>query len=162
MVLDLVTSIPAQEPSLEKNDSSLEQFINSLSINEQVKPLSLDNIQTFAKITEVHDGDSVTAIFPFCGINYKWKCRLYGIDTPVLKSKNAKEQLHAIEARDYLRTLILNKIVHIKCHKFDKYGRILITIDSLNLVVKDVVSNMVQLGFGHVYKGGTKEKWIYE
>lgn len=142
-------------------DSILEHFINSLSKND-AKPLTLDNTETFAKITEVHDGDSVTAIFPFMGTNYKWKCRLFGIDTPELKSKNAKEQLHAIEARDYLRTLILNKIVHIKCHKFDKYGRILISIDALNLEIKDVVPNLIQLGYGRAYTGGIKEKWIYE
>jgi endonuclease YncB( thermonuclease family) len=42
-----------------------------------------------------------------------------------IKSKNPEEKAKAIEARDYLRSLILDKIVEIEISNIDKYGRLL-------------------------------------
>ena len=46
-----------------------------------------------------------------------------------------------------------NKIVHVKCGKFDKYGRLLvyITIDNIN-----INNHLVEKGYAYKYKGGTK------
>ena len=42
-----------------------------------------------------------------------------------MRTKNIKEKELATEVRDFLRDLILDKIVKIKCGDFDKYGRLL-------------------------------------
>lgn len=65
-------------------------------------------------VTKVHDGDSIH-ITP----NGKQHLvvRLAAIDAPELK------QTHGIHSRDYLRSIILNKLVTARCNKLDKYKR---------------------------------------
>lgn len=119
---------------------------------------SLEGMKCKAKVVSIYDGDTVTCIFPFKNEYYKWKCRLIGIDTPELRTKNVKEKEHGYKARDYLRSLVLHKIVDIECFEFDKYGRLLISIhyDGIN-IANDLIKN----GFGVRYDGGTKKKWDY-
>jgi endonuclease YncB( thermonuclease family) len=116
---------------------------------------SLDGIETTAKCVKCYDADTVHLVFGVPGTEnlYKWTCRLLGIDSAEIRSKNPDEKLHAIKARDYLRNLILDKIVEVKCQKFDKYGRVLVTIthDGINLN-EDLVSKKL----AYVYDGGTK------
>ncbi len=148
-----------------------EQIISVLESidSHNIQKFSLKGTETYAKITEVHDGDSVTAILTCDSLNntlYKWKCRIYGVDTPELKSPiGSKERIHAIQARDYLRGIILGKIVRVKCYEFDKYGRLLISInllDNSDNSEKDVSKLLITHKFGHTYSGGTKEKWSYD
>lgn len=74
-----------------------------------------------ATIIEVHDGDTFTFVIDLgFSITIKSKLRLYGINTPeVIGASKVK----GIEARDYVRNLLLNKTVLIKVYKTDKYGR---------------------------------------
>lgn len=129
------------------------------NINENDVPLfSLNGMRCKAKVIKVYDGDTVTCIFPFKGEYFKWKCRLIGIDTPELRTRNLKEKEHGYKARDYLRSQILKEIVDIECHDFDKYGRLLISIMKDNV---DIVHSLIENGFGKAYDGGTKTKWEY-
>ena len=64
----------------------------------------------------------------------------------------------AIEARDYLASLIKNEnqLVYIRCCDFDKYGRLLGLI-FLNKDSKTSVNRMmIEKGYGSYYYGGTK------
>ena len=119
---------------------------------------SLKNYKVEGKVVSVYDGDSVKIIFPFHNENYKWTCRLSGIDTPELRTKNEKEKKYGYKVRDILRTKILNKIVTVICGDFDKYGRLLTTIicneDNCN-----VNEWLVENNYAVVYDGGTKQKW---
>ena len=81
-----------------------------------------------AKCVDVYDGDTIKVVFPLENKLYKWNCRLSGIDTPELRTKNKKEKELGYIVRDKLREKIFNKIIHVKCDKFDKYGRLLIEI----------------------------------
>lgn len=76
-----------------------------------------------AYITEVYDGDTVTATID-CGFNIclKEKLRLGRINAPEVRGA---ERERGLISRDWLRALILNKEVIVKTYKDEKgkYGR---------------------------------------
>ena len=121
-----------------------------------VKPFSLKDMILDAKVASVYDGDTITVVFKLFDSYYKWNCRLDGIDTPEIKTKNMDEKARAIQARDYLRGIILNKVVSITCGDFDKYGRLLVKVFYNNENMND---KMIHLGYAKHYYGGTKEGW---
>ncbi len=126
----------------------------------------LDDLSFRARITSVYDGDTIKAIFKFRGVYNTWSCRIIGIDTPELRTKNLEEKELGYKARDFLRGLVLNKVVQLKCHKFDKYGRLLVDVKvklppplrsgvvTDNGSVKDI---LIQNKFALPYDGGKKQ-----
>jgi micrococcal nuclease len=105
-----------------------------------------------AKCVKVYDGDTVTMAFMVFGEYYKFNIRMYGYDSPELKSE--LDAAKALEAREFLAATILDKTVLLKCGKYDKYGRVL-GIVYLNGV--DINSTMISNGHGKPYYGGKKE-----
>lgn len=97
----------------------------TLPMCSDVSAFSLKGLVVDGFVLDVYDGDSVTVVFAFKGEYYKWKCRLYGIDTPEIRTKDVNEKKKGFEAKEYLQQKILNKNVIVKCHDFDKYGRVL-------------------------------------
>lgn len=116
-----------------------------------------DNIYN-AKIVNVYDGDTVTAVFKFFDKYYKWSCRLDRIDTPEIKTKNINEKSFALKARDFLQEQILGKIVTLHCKDFDKYGRLLVDIFYNNNHINKI---MIDCGYAKEYSGGSKDKWVF-
>ena len=121
---------------------------HELSFNGQTKE---------AKVLSVYDGDTVKVAFELGGTMYKWNCRLSGVDTPELRTKNLQEKKFGYEVRDHLRAKILNKVVTLKCGEFGKYGRLLIEI-----FVDDQSVNkwLIENGYAFEYDGGTKKSWF--
>jgi len=78
-----------------------------------------------AKITEVYDGDTLNAVILHHNKLTKLRIRMLGYDSPEIRTKNLEMKQKGLEARDYLKSLVLDKIVRLECHDFDKYGRIL-------------------------------------
>jgi micrococcal nuclease len=114
-----------------------------------------------AKITQVYDGDSITADIDMGFKIFKQgeKLRLMGIDTPELRGSSDLEKAKAKEARDHLRTLILDETVTIRTYKSDKYGRYLCEVfdeDGVN-----INQHMISRGYARPYTGGKKEPWIF-
>ena len=112
--------------------------------------------QTFqAKIVYVYDGDTVHVVFKVFGTYYRWNCRICGVDTPEIRTKNKEEKEKGIKVRDELRTRLQDKIVTIKCYEFDKYGRLLIDVymDDGGLLSQWLIKNQ----YGYAYHGGTKK-----
>ena len=110
-----------------------------------------------AKVLEVYDGDTITVAFPFGGKMFRWKCRLNGVDTPELRTRNLKEKEFGYKVRDYLREKILGKVVKISCKDFDKYGRLLVEVyDDTESVNNWLIENE----YAFAYDGGTKKKWF--
>jgi endonuclease YncB( thermonuclease family) len=137
-------------------DLNLIKELNSIDIN-QIKKFSFENYETLIKIIKVIDGDTITAIFKFKDTFYKYNFRLNGIDTAEIHSKNINEKTFALNTKQYLNNLIINKILKAKLLNFDKYGRILINIYLSN---DELVSdNLINGGYAKKYDGGTKEKW---
>jgi micrococcal nuclease len=115
-----------------------------------------------AKIVSVYDGDTCTAVVKINGVHQKIKVRCYGYDSPEMKlpaqEENREEKIKkAIVAKEALSELCLNKIVRLKIHGFDKYGRFLGTIYLGNWFKENEVNKiMIENGHGYPYRGGTK------
>lgn len=96
-------------------------------------------------VDQVYDGDTITRakIDLGFGIIRTSKIRLYGINCPEIRNGG-------IEARDFLRSLVLNKNIQIKTYfdKKGKYGRHLATV-FVNGV--DINSKMLSLGLAQSY-----------
>ena len=140
----------------------------ALSVTTKKTPyFSLDGLITRAKVVNVYDGDTVHIVFPFYNKERKkdmcrWKCRLSGIDTPELRTKSSQEKTLAIQAREYVKNYVLDKIVTVKCGKFDKYGRLLVEI---YVFEQDTECSLNQLlidrGIAKEYNGGKKDEFNY-
>jgi len=135
---------------------------------------SFNNMTFIGKVVDVYDGDTITVVFRYGGKLQQHRCRMLGYDSPEMKPLRSKvdrdlEITEAKKARQALLDLIdLNHgIVRIKCHHFDKYGRILI---DLYIKIKKpkgcwiahretiwVNPWMIENGFGVPYDGGAKK-----
>ena len=111
-----------------------------------------------AKVLEVYDGDTITVAFPFGGKMYSWKCRLTGVDTPELRTRNLKEKEFGYQVRDQLRERILGKVVKLSCKDFDKYGRLLVEVHDDN--TDSIIICLIENGYAGAYDGGTKKIWF--
>ena len=130
---------------------------------------TLDNIKTNIKVLKVYDGDTIWISIHLYGRFLKFKVRMLGYDSPELHPKlnlpNRNEHMkRAIDAKQYLESLILNKIVTGEFYKFDKYGRALCNIyipdpSSKTIICKNPVcvnTLMIRNGHGVPYMGGSK------
>lgn len=117
-----------------------------------------------AKIVYIYDGDTMHVVFKEFDKFYRWNCRIMGVDTPELRTKNTKEKEMGYKVRDALIESFMNKIVKIKCDDFDKYGRLLIDV----FVPNDVEENdgslmlsqwLIKNKYAYEYDGGTKKSW---
>ena len=124
---------------------------------DNVRPFSLEGKSHLAKVSSVYDGDTVKCIFGFGGEMFVWNCRISGVDTPELRTRNVLEKARGYVARDRLRELILGKVVLLKCGEFDKYGRLLIDIELSDGT--NISKWLVQEGLAFQYDGGTKRSW---
>ena len=87
---------------------------------------------------------------------YKFNCRILGVDTPEIRTRDKNEKEYGLKVRDELRKKILNKVVTLKCGEFDKYGRLLVDIKLSDEETKDWLINN---NYAFAYDGGTKKKW---
>ena len=128
---------------------SLEHINNSKDL-----PVFMPNLNN-VKVIDVYDGDTITVAAMVEKKMYKFKIRLYGIDSPELRTKNKSEKEAAIKSRDYLRKMILHKKVQIKEPFYEKYGRICGTV---YLNKKNICNDMIKKSKAISYYGGTKVK----
>ena len=111
-----------------------------------------------AKVLKIYDGDTCTLEFDL-GFNIKFieQVRLYGIDTPEIRTKNKKEKKLAYEARDFLRDMLLGETIEVRVHKEGKYGRYLVTI---LYDYKNINELLVEKGYARRYMGGKRTEWF--
>lgn len=101
----------------------------SLEEAKRTPKFSLQGLELPAIITKVYDGDTIHAVFTVDGNKYaRWSCRLADIDTPELRSTHLEQWRLARVAKQALTDKILDQLVRIRIGKFDKYGRLLVTI----------------------------------
>lgn len=157
--------------------------INWSLIDNNVNYLSFNNNIFSGKVVDVYDGDTIKLVLPFIIKTskykykfldkllkkrdiiqmYKWNCRLTGIDTPEIRTKNLQEKEFGIMVRDKLREKILNNLLFVKCGVFDKYGRLLVTLyDSEENLKKDNSINkwLINNKYAKEYNGGKKQEWF--
>ena len=79
--------------------------------------------------------------------------RLNGLDCPEMRTRDVKEKLIAVKARDYVANIILNKIITLKEVKLDKYGRLLAYVYYEKRCIN---SELIERNLAVSYDGGTK------
>lgn len=104
--------------------------------NRKLKKCDKDNTPFFnfenrnkkAKVVNIVDGDTVDVVFKHNKKYSKFRCRLYGINTPETRTTDQEEKEKGLAAKEYTKSILLNNIVKLECKKFDSFGRILGTI----------------------------------
>lgn len=132
---------------------------------ENTKLMSLEGKVYTAKIVYIYDGDTMHVVFKEFGEFYRWNCRISGVDTPELRTKNAAEKEMGYKVRDHLRGGLMNVVVKIKCGEFDKYGRLLIDVFMPEHMLdnpdepKMLSEWLIDHKYAYAYGGGTKQSW---
>lgn len=111
-----------------------------------------------AMILKVSDGDTITAdIDVGFGIKTsKTKVRLDGIDTAEIHSHDLALKEKAELAKSWLKETIEGKEVYLESRGFDKYGRSLAKIYTLEGLCCN--EELVKMGLAIAYDGGTKHQ----
>ena len=152
----------AETNHVETNNAETNHVENELNNATMSTPIfSLDGLNFQAKIVDVHDGDTVKAVFKVFDKYYKWNCRIAHVDTPELRTDDPAEKARGLFVRDKLRELILNKIVTLHCLKFDKYGRLLVEINSGQINSgQNIHEWLIHNKYANPYEGKTKIKFV--
>lgn len=133
--------------------------------NENTKLFSFNTMVKKTKVVSVYDGDTVTLAINMIDDYYKFKCRLMFIDTAERRNSNEQEKIAALKARDWLSNLVLNKILYVRCYKWDKYGRLLGVLyenkdDAFeNKKENSINYKIVENNHGYFYHGGKRKSY---
>lgn len=127
-----------------------------------------------AKCVDVHDGDTCQLAFRVSGGPVsRFTCRMLGYNCAEVAGVGIGdvEKTRGRECREFMKQLILGKIVDIQVEGFDPHGRPLVTIwtdidsklaakigieDTVHVCVDDL---MLSVGYGAKYDGHGEKKW---
>jgi len=117
-----------------------------------------------SNITKIYDGDTITVNIkkypPIIGEDIG--VRIYGCDTPEIKSKTELEKQQAIKAKEFTSSLISQaKYIELRNIRRDKYFRILaeVWVYIPKEGWKNISEELIKNGLAKPYFGGTKEEW---
>lgn len=149
------------------------QALQALTLSN-TKPQSMKGVRMWCKVLKVYDGDTLTLGFFRHGEATKASCRCLGYDTAEMRDKREDIRAMAVQARDYVASLLLDRVVDVTFFDSDKYGRPLIEItlptavQSLQRPIDSVVEQqpgeklherMIALGLGRPYTGRGPKPW---
>lgn len=138
---------------------------------------TLNNINTYGRLVDIIDGDSLSIILPIYNDYFKFNVRLNGIDTSELHSHKEELRHFAENAKNELVKLIVktdnltkhevqeildNKliVVWVECLEFDKYGRLLANVYCFNEHTNEydisLSEYLLNNKFAYMYNGGKK------
>ncbi len=158
--------------------TDVDQFNELKSANFKVKDFSLNGKNMWGKVVYVYDGDTVHIVFKINDNLVKFNCRLLGIDSSEIISKNLQNHETGIKSRNYLISKVINipieketmnkneiktlcsqssKLVWIKAYHFDKYGRLLVELFDAPNSSKSFNQDMIDKKYAVKYNGGTKK-----
>lgn len=129
---------------------------------KKINPKSIKNnifqdLELKAYCFNVHDTDTISVLFKYNNEIIKYNLRLNGLDSPELHSKNEKERKLCLEGTEFLKNMVLNKLIKIKTLKTDKFGRMLCLIyNDNNECINDL---LIKKNYCRAYDGGTKQSW---
>jgi endonuclease YncB( thermonuclease family) len=135
---------------------------------DDVSKFTFNGMVTKAKVVDVYDGDTITIVFYFRDQVMKDSFRMYGYDAPEIKPlKSIDNRDHHIRAgkavREYLKKLILGRIVWVKFCQEEKYGRLMGYIyDDHPRDENEINALMIRKGYGKPYQGGHKQEFTDE
>lgn len=113
------------------------------------------------RLVEVIDGDTVDIEIDLgFDVSITQRLRLQGIDAPESRTKDLKEKVLGLKAKDWLDTQLKQPNLVVKTIKPDsteKYGRMLGVIYVLGSN-ESINDKMIKEGYAWSYDGGTKHK----
>lgn len=114
-----------------------------------------------AEITRVVDGDTLKALIDVgFHIHHDVTIRLFGIDTPEVRTKDLVEKAKGLKAKERMEELLSlsNNKVRIKSHGLDKYGRCLAEVvsETPHGESKNINRILLDEGLAIDYHGGKK------
>jgi len=135
--------------------------------------LSINGLNSYGRLIDIYDGDTIKVILPTFGSYYKFTIRLNDIDTCEIRSKDKILQDNAIKARDRLFELATTRkvntkndikkileadvyLVWVECCNKDKYGRVLANIYKDKGSIKSFSEILLEEKLAYKYEGKTK------
>lgn len=120
-----------------------------------------------ATVLKVIDGDTIDLSIDLgFQIHYKIRVRLYGVNTPESRTKDAEEKTIGLKAKEFTQNWLTNHqwvFVNTIPDKNDKYGRILAKIysseDIDNPTTACLNTDIIQSGFAREYYGIGDKTW---
>lgn len=136
----------------------IDQLLNA---DRDIPDRSIRNVQTWAKVVYVYDGDTCHIVIDHKEELTKLKCRVYGIDTPEIRTKNAREKEVGYQARDRFKELTNDRLIWVNIinNSDDKYGRYLVKFFMDSEEVYPIDTILINEGLGYAYFGDTKVKF---
>ena len=110
-----------------------------------------------AKVINVYDGDTVTVVYLIGKEPFKINIRVKDIDSPEIRTKNKIEKMAGYKCRDYVSSLISDKIVMLYIHNWDKYGGRIVGDIYLNSE-ETLSERLLNMKLVNLYDGKTKKK----
>ena len=121
--------------------------------------------QYFVKnVLKVIDGDTVDVEIDLgFDLTKKERVRLGGIDTPESRTRVLEEKKLGLQAKDYLKSLIMNadKLI-VRTEKDGKFGRMIGYLYMNPDATVSLNQMLIDEGFAWMYDGGTKKKDLQE
>lgn len=121
--------------------------------------------QYFIKnVLKVVDGDTVDVEIDLgFDLTKKERVRLGGIDTPESRTRDLEEKKLGLQAKDYLKSLIMNadKLI-VRTEKDGKFGRMIGYLYMNPDATVSLNQMLIDEGFAWMYDGGTKKKDLQE
>ena len=120
-----------------------------------------------ATCTRVVDGDTIDAMIDLgFGVHVKKRIRLAGINAPESRTRDKKEKILGLAAKDRLKSMMngADNMFELESQELGKFGRVLgkLHIDRLDgkdLLTKTCVNDcLVKEGYAVEYDGGKREK----
>lgn len=103
-----------------------------------------------AKVTRVIDGDTLeAAIDMWPEITILTRVRVYGVNTPEIRSKDLAEAKRAFIARRFTADQVLNLPVELTVYGKDSFGRVLC---SVKFEGKDLAEELIKNGHAVEYR----------
>ena len=123
---------------------------------------TLDGTCVWARVTDIHDGDTLKVTAHVFGDVHKFTLRLAGIDTPEVRTRDAAEKSAGLASRDHVMKRLgfapgdaCVCMVQARFHGFDKYGRVLADVYATG-ETESLSEEMLRLGLAKAYDGGHK------
>ena len=132
---------------------------------------TFEGVLTLAKVVDVYDGDTITVVFMHENRPVKYHMRMSGYDSPEMRPPLSLPDREifikaATVVRDHVRASLVGRVVWVKFEHEEKYGRLMGRVyvprdgsADFDESLPCVNDEMIKLGYGKPYKGGTKNPY---
>lgn len=124
------------------NNNIKEKYSELKNLSHSTKLFSFEGEIHMVKVTKCYDGDTVHCIFKHNNKYNRHVIRMYGYNSHEMTSRNPVLKKKAIDAKNRITELLLNKVVYLECKHFGKYGRI-VGIIKINLSDNESVNDLM-------------------